>query len=59
MCKFQNGAEDYIADRGPMVSPAQTFGSFPSTYEQEVSYNYSSAPGMPCLAIYLFVQPES
>jgi len=53
MCKFQNGAEDYIADRGPMVSPApaQTFGSFPSTYEQEVSYNYSSAPGMHCLGI--------
>ncbi|CAN6236539.1 unnamed protein product [Urochloa humidicola] len=34
-----------LLDRGPMVSPAQTFGSFPSTFEQEVSYNYSSAPG--------------
>ncbi|WVZ87546.1 hypothetical protein U9M48_034168 [Paspalum notatum var. saurae] len=43
--QFQNGAEDYVADRGPMVSPAQNFGSFPSNYEQEVPYNYSSAPG--------------
>ncbi|CAL5029509.1 unnamed protein product [Urochloa decumbens] len=36
---------NHLLDRGPMVSPAQTFGSFPSTFEQEVSYNYSSAPG--------------
>ncbi|CAL5024930.1 unnamed protein product [Urochloa decumbens] len=35
---------NHLLDRGPMVSPAQTFGSFPSTFEQEVSYNYSSAP---------------
>ncbi|TVU16454.1 hypothetical protein EJB05_40020, partial [Eragrostis curvula] len=32
-------------DRGRLASPAKNFGSFPSTYEQEVSYNYSSAPG--------------
>ncbi|XP_062184503.1 uncharacterized protein LOC133888325 isoform X2 [Phragmites australis] len=35
----------HLLDRGPMVSPAKNFDSFPSTYEQEVSYNYSSAPG--------------
>jgi hypothetical protein len=51
ICKFQNGSEDEIADRGPMAPPLKNFGPFPSTYEQEVSYNYSSAPGMPCLAI--------
>ncbi|OEL31924.1 hypothetical protein BAE44_0007061 [Dichanthelium oligosanthes] len=41
----QQRETNHLLDRGPMVSPAQTFGSFPSTYEQEVSYNYSSAPG--------------
>ncbi|RLM65180.1 serine/arginine repetitive matrix protein 2 isoform X2 [Panicum miliaceum] len=41
----QHRETNHLSDRGPMVSPAQTFGSFPSTYEQEVSYNYSSAPG--------------
>ncbi|KAG2569497.1 hypothetical protein PVAP13_7NG424100 [Panicum virgatum] len=41
----QHRETNHLLDRGPMVSPAQTFGSFPSTYEQEVSYNYSSAPG--------------
>lgn len=51
MCKFQNGAQDYIADRGPMVSPAQTFGFFSSIYKQKTSYNYFSAPGMPFLEI--------
>ncbi|XBJ05044.1 hypothetical protein VPH35_023894 [Triticum aestivum] len=32
-------------DRGPMVPPPKNFGPFPSTYEQEVPYNYSSAQG--------------
>ncbi|PUZ49329.1 hypothetical protein GQ55_7G317600 [Panicum hallii var. hallii] len=41
----QHRETNHLLDRGPLVSPAQTFGSFPSTYEQEVSYNYSSAPG--------------
>jgi hypothetical protein len=48
---FRKRSEDNIADRGPMAPPQKSFGPFPSTYEQEVSYNYSSAPGMPCLAI--------
>jgi beta-arabinofuranosyltransferase len=48
---FQNGAQDYIADRGPMFSPAQTFGFFSPKYEQKTSYNYFSAPRMPFLAI--------
>jgi hypothetical protein len=51
MCMFQNGAQDYIADRGPMFSPAQTFGFFSPKYEQKTSYNYFSAPRMPFLAI--------
>ncbi|GJN01447.1 hypothetical protein PR202_ga18714 [Eleusine coracana subsp. coracana] len=33
------------SNRGSFASPAKNFGSFPSTYEQEVSYNYSSASG--------------
>ncbi|CAN6250510.1 unnamed protein product [Urochloa humidicola] len=41
----QQRETNHLLDRGPMVSPAQTFGSFPSTFEQEVSYNYSNAPG--------------
>ncbi|CAD6259193.1 unnamed protein product [Miscanthus lutarioriparius] len=41
----QQRETNHLLDRGPMVSPAKNFGSFPSTYEQEVSYNYSSAPG--------------
>ncbi|KAJ1273301.1 hypothetical protein BS78_06G269700 [Paspalum vaginatum] len=41
----QQRETNHLLDRGPMVSPAQNFGSFPSTYEQEVPYNYSSAPG--------------
>ncbi|XP_051219596.1 uncharacterized protein [Lolium perenne] len=40
-----NYLQDEIADRGPMAPPLKNFGPFPSTYEQEVSYNYSSAPG--------------
>ncbi|KAL6844123.1 hypothetical protein ACP4OV_025796 [Aristida adscensionis] len=41
----QQRETNHLHDRGPMASPAKNFGSFPSTYEQEVSYNYSSAPG--------------
>ncbi|WVZ87545.1 hypothetical protein U9M48_034168 [Paspalum notatum var. saurae] len=41
----QQRETNHLLDRGPMVSPAQNFGSFPSNYEQEVPYNYSSAPG--------------
>ncbi|ONM12607.1 cyclin-related [Zea mays] len=41
----QQRETNHLLDRGPMVSPAKNFGSFSSTYEQEVSYNYSSAPG--------------
>ncbi|KAG8066555.1 hypothetical protein GUJ93_ZPchr0004g38856 [Zizania palustris] len=37
---------NYLPDGGPMAPPTKNFGSFPSTYEQEVSYNYSSAPGI-------------
>ncbi|KAK3143467.1 hypothetical protein QOZ80_4AG0300690 [Eleusine coracana subsp. coracana] len=36
---------NHSLDRGSFASPAKNFGSFPSTYEQEVSYNYSSASG--------------
>ncbi|KAM0883394.1 hypothetical protein ACQ4PT_031662 [Festuca glaucescens] len=41
----QQRETSYLQDRGPMVPPLKNFGPFPSTYEQEVSYNYSSAPG--------------
>uniref|UniRef100_A0ACD5V2G3 Uncharacterized protein n=1 Tax=Avena sativa TaxID=4498 RepID=A0ACD5V2G3_AVESA len=36
---------NYLQDRGPMAPPQKSFGPFPSIYEQEVSYNYSSAQG--------------
>uniref|UniRef100_A0A0E0KWA8 Uncharacterized protein n=1 Tax=Oryza punctata TaxID=4537 RepID=A0A0E0KWA8_ORYPU len=39
-------AEDNIADGGPLAPPAKNFGSFPSAYEQEVSYNYPSTRGV-------------
>ncbi|XP_062227012.1 uncharacterized protein LOC133925170 [Phragmites australis] len=41
----QRRETNHLLDRGLMVSPARNFGSFPSTYELEVSYNYSSARG--------------
>ncbi|XP_047063559.1 histone-lysine N-methyltransferase SETD1A-like [Lolium rigidum] len=41
----QQRETNYLQDRGPMAPPLKNFGPFPSTYEQEVSYNYSSAPG--------------
>ncbi|KAF0890938.1 hypothetical protein E2562_005063 [Oryza meyeriana var. granulata] len=37
---------NYLPDGGPLAPPAKNFGSFPSAYEQEVSYNYSSTPGV-------------
>ncbi|CAM0902198.1 unnamed protein product [Alopecurus aequalis] len=41
----QHRETNYLQDRSPMAPPQKSFGAFPSTYEQEVSYNYSSAPG--------------
>ncbi|PNT62070.1 hypothetical protein BRADI_5g24937v3 [Brachypodium distachyon] len=42
----QSRETNYLLDRGPMAPPPKSFSSFPSTYEQEVSYNYSSAPAV-------------
>ncbi|XP_044326387.1 cylicin-1 isoform X2 [Triticum aestivum] len=41
----QQRERNYLQDRGPMAPPPKNFGPFPSTYEQEVPYNYSSAQG--------------
>ncbi|KAL5216707.1 hypothetical protein ABZP36_008108 [Zizania latifolia] len=43
---FQHREINYLPDGGPIVPPTKNFCSFPSTYEQEVSYNYSSSPGI-------------
>uniref|UniRef100_A0A0D9WAR0 Uncharacterized protein n=1 Tax=Leersia perrieri TaxID=77586 RepID=A0A0D9WAR0_9ORYZ len=42
----QHRETNYLSDGGPVAPSAKHFGSFPSTYEQEVSYNYSSTPGV-------------
>uniref|UniRef100_A0A0D3G188 Uncharacterized protein n=1 Tax=Oryza barthii TaxID=65489 RepID=A0A0D3G188_9ORYZ len=42
----QHRETNYLPDGGPLAPPAKNFGSFPSAYEQEVSYNYPSTPGV-------------
>ncbi|XP_006653845.2 arginine/serine-rich protein PNISR isoform X2 [Oryza brachyantha] len=44
--KGQHRETNYLPDGGPLMPPAKNIGSFPSTYEQEVPYNYSSTPGV-------------
>uniref|UniRef100_A0A0E0DJI7 Uncharacterized protein n=1 Tax=Oryza meridionalis TaxID=40149 RepID=A0A0E0DJI7_9ORYZ len=42
----QHRETNYLPDGGPLAPPAKNFSSFPSAYEQEVSYNYPSTPGV-------------
>ncbi|XP_072971883.1 uncharacterized protein [Typha angustifolia] len=39
------GGEGTVADKDRVASPQRNYISFPSIYEQEVSYSYSSTPG--------------